>query len=193
MNGRRFRVPIAICYADDLHYFRRGLIPLNQYLQDILHCWNTQRGINRFLAEREILKEVKAAGLLECVGRLRDLRNALLKHKRFARNAKVVTGKRRIQKARKVKNPTRRLDPAMKVLAVVGGSLVPCKGNHFRRRHAYRECADYGTGIIVSVLLTKQPFAHESEQHTLADETAAFSGNHSCGSVRDALKVLEWE
>ena len=136
MNGRRFRVPAAICYADDLHYFRRRLIPLNQYLQDIFHCLKTQSGINRFLSERAILKEIKAAGTLEGVNRLRDLRRLLLKHKRLARSAKVVAGKRGIQKARKVKDPTRRLDPTMKVLAVVGGSLVPCKGNHFRRRYA---------------------------------------------------------
>ena len=192
MNGRRFRVPIAICYADDLHYFRRRLIPLNQYLQDVLHCWNTQRGINRFLAERAILKEVKAAGLLECVGRLRDLRNVLLKHKRFARSAKVVTGKRRIQKARKVKNPTRRLDPTVKVLAVVNGSLMPCKGNHFRVRYAYREGANYNSSITELVFLTKQPLPHKSEQHTLADKTTAFSGDKSRSSIRDALEVLEW-
>ena len=192
MSGRRFRVPAAICYADDLHYFRRRLIPLNQYLQDVFNCLKTQSGINRFLSERAILKEIKAAGTLEGVNRLRDLRRLLLKHKRLARSAKVVGGKRGIQKARKVKDPTRSLDPTMKVLAVVGGSLVPCKGNHFRRRYAYREGADYGASITEFVFLAKEPFSHEPEQNTFADKTETFSGNHSCGSVRDALKVLEW-
>ena len=192
MNGNRFRVPLAICYADDLHFLRRRLIPLFEYLQDVLHCWNTQRGVNRLLAERAILKEVKSAGLLEGISRLSHLRHLLLKHERLTKSSKIVTAKRWIQKARKVKYPTRRLDPTVKVLAVVNGSLMPCKGNHFRVRYAYREGANYNSSITELVFLTKQPLPHKSEQHTLADKTTAFSGDKSRSSIRDALEVLEW-
>ena len=193
MYGNRFRVPLAICYADDMHFLRRRLIPIFDYLQDVLHCWKTQRDVNRFLAERTILKEIKCAGILEGISRLSDLRRLLLKHERLASSPKIVSGERRIQKARKVKDPTHRLDPTVKVLAVIGGALMPCKGNHFRRRYAYREGADYGASIAEVVFLPKQPFAHYSEQHTLADKTSTFSGDNSCDSIRNSLKILKRE
>ena len=164
MNGNRFRVPLAICYADDLHFLRRRQIPVFNYLQDVLHCWDTQRGVNRFLAERAILKEIKVAGLLQGVNGLRDLRGLLLKHKRLTQNTKVLTGKCRIQKARKIKYPTRSLNPTVKVLAVVGGSLVTCKGNHFRWRYAYPEGSNNYASVGHLVSSTKQVLSHDAEQ-----------------------------
>ena len=193
MNGHRFRVPLGICYANDLHFLRRRLIPLFEYLQDVLHCWNTQRGVNRFLAERVILKEVKGAGILEGVSRLCHLRRLLLKHKRLAKCPNVVACKHWVQKARKVKYPTRHLDPTVKILAVVSGSLVPCKGNHFRRRYAYREGADYCASAGHFVSTAKQTFAHDAEQHALPNEFAPLGNDDASYCIRDALEVFKWE
>ena len=193
MNGRRFRVPCPILYEDDLHHLRRGLIPLAKYSQDVLKCWSSQGGVNRFLAQRAILIEVKRARLIEGINGLASLRQFLLKHKRLARCSKKLGGKYGIQKAGKVKDVTRRLDPAVKVLAVIGGALVSCKGNHFRRRYAYREDSYDCAGVGNFVLLAEQMFAHDAEQNTVPDQFALFSNDHSGDSVRDALEVLQWE
>ena len=193
MDGNRFCVPLAICYADDLHFLRRRLIPIFEYLQEVLRCWNTQRGINRFLAERAILKEVKVARLLEGINRLSDLRCLLLKHERLTQSSKIVTTKRWIQKARKVKYPTRRLNPTVKVLAVIRGSLVSCKGNHFRGRYAYREGANHCASVGHLVSSTKQMLAHDAEQNAFADELAPLGHDDPSDSVRDALEVFKWE
>lgn len=191
MNSHRFRVPVALCQADDGHFLRRRLIPLRQYSQDIFDCWNTQRGLNRFLSERAILKQVKLSGLLRSVKRLCDLRRLLLKHKRLACNAKVLPGKYRIEEARKVKDEACRLDPTVKVLAVVSGALVTCKGNHFRRRYAYREGADHGACIIHFVPFAKDALPHDAEENALAIQAATLCQDHPGRSVRDALEVIE--
>lgn len=193
MNGNRFRVPLLVCYSNDKHFFRRRSVPTFQYVEDVLHCWESQRGINRFLAERLILKEVKVAGILEGVKRLTDLRCWLLEHERLARTAKMRARKCRIQKAGKVEYPSRRLDPTVKVLAIVGGALVTLKGNHFRRRYAYRETADNSTSVRHLVASAKYVFSHYSEQYAFPDEFASFSNNDSSDSVRDALEVFKRE
>ncbi len=193
MNGNRFRVPLAICHSDDLHLLRRRNIPLFDYFQDVLCCWNTQRGINRFLAERAILKEVKVAGLLKGINRLSHLRCWLLKHKRLGYNSKIFATQHWVQEARKVKYPARRLDPTVKVLAVIGGSLVPCKGNHFRRRYAYREGAHYAASVGHLVPSTEQMFTHDAEQYAFAYELAPLGNDYPRDSVRDALEVFKRE
>lgn len=189
MEGRRFRVPLAICYADDRHFLRRGEIPLFKYLQDVLHCWGSQRGVNRYLAERAILSEVKVSGLLNGIRSLRDLRCRLLEHKRLARRAKTLSGKFGVQKTGKIKNPTCRLDPTVKVLAVVGGSLVPCKGNNFRRCNAYRESSNDRTSVVDPVFTAQQPFSHDAEENALADQLDTLRKNQPRRSVCDALEV----
>ena len=193
MNERWFRVPLAICYADDEHLLRRGPIPTFKYLQDVLHCWNTQLGVNRYLAQRAILREVKIAGLLKGINRLADLRHCLLKHERLAGGREVIMSKGWIKKAREVEYKTARLDPTVKVLAVISGSLVTCKGNHFRRRYAYREGANDCASVGHLVRVSKQPLSHDPEQNTLPNEIATLCNDDACNRVRDALEVLEWE
>lgn len=191
MNGHWIRVPIALCHADDLHFLRRGLIPLDQYIQDILDCWNAKSRVDSYLLQRAILKAVKVTGLLKGVDRLRDLRRWLLEHKGRTRQAKMLARKRGVKKARKVKNEAVRLDPTMEVLAVIGGAIVPCKGHDFRLRYAYRECTDDSACILDLVPLAEQPLTHDAEKDTLAYELPTLCEDHAGSSVRDALKVLK--
>lgn len=190
MNGHRVRVPIALCQADDLHFLQRGLIPLDQYIQDILDCWNAKSRVDRLLLERTILKEVKVSGLLKGVHRIYSLRRMLLKHKRRAFGGKMLASKYRVKKARKIKHETARLDPTVKVLAIIGGAIVSCKGHNFRRRYAYRECTDDSAGIFDLVPLPEQPLAHDAEKDALANKLPTLCEDHSSNSVRDTLKVL---
>ena len=191
MDGHRFRVPIALCNSDDLHFLRRRLIPLDQYFQEINECLSLKGCIDRRLLERAILAEVKRSGLLKGIYRFRDMRRRLLEHKRATLNSKALARKLRVQKARKVKNETCRLDPTVKVFAVVGGSLVPCKGNNFRVRYAYTEGANYSSGVTEFVSLPEQQFTHDAEENALPDEVAAFRKNQPSSRIRDALKIRE--
>ena len=170
MNGHWIRVSIALCHADDLHFLRRGLIPLDQYIQDILDCWNAKSRVDRYLSERVILNAVKVAGFLKGVHRLHDLRRWLLEHEGRTCHAKMLARKRWVKKARKVKNRAVRLDPTMEVLAVIGGAIVPCKGHNFRLRYAYREGTDNSACILDLVPLSEQALTHDAEKDTLAYE-----------------------
>jgi len=191
MQSHWFRVPLPICHADDMHFLRRRCVPTFQYLQDVLSCWNAERGVKRYLAQRAILREVKVAGLLKGVYRLTCLSRALLKHKRLTGRAKVIRGKHWIEKAGKIKYKPARLDPTVKFLAVTRGALVACKGNYFRRRYAYRECADYSASVWKTILAAQQAFAHKPEQNTFADELSALRSDDSGGGICNALKVTK--
>lgn len=139
MDGRRFRVPVAICNMDDLHFLRRRLIPLDEYFKEINKCLDAKRFVDRRRLEGAILAEIKRAGLLKGVYSIRDLRRRLLEHKRLAFGRQVLASKKRVEKTGEIKNEICRLDPTVKVYAVIGGRLVSCKGNNFRLRYAYAE------------------------------------------------------
>lgn len=191
MNRHWIRVPIALCHSDDLHFLRRGLIPIYQYIQDILDCWHAKSRVNSFLSQRAILKAVKITGILKGIHRLQDLRRWLLKHERGTRYAKMIERKHRVKKARKIKDKTVRLDPAVEVLVVIGGAIVTCKGNNFRVRHAYRECSNNSACVIDLVPLAKQSFPHDAKKYAFANEQPALGEDHSGSGIRDTLKVLK--
>ena len=191
MDKHWFRVPAAVCYVEDMHFLRRRQIPIFEYLQDVLHCWSSQRGANRYLAERAILRAIKVAGILKSVRRMIDLRCFLLEHKRLACRREIGIRERWVKKTGEIKYGACRLDPTVKVLAVIGGSLVACKGNHFRRRYAYREGSYDCTSIRQFVMLAKQPLPHDSEQNALTDEATLLGGDDPRNRIRDALEVLE--
>ena len=189
MDGHRFPVPAFICYLDDLHFFRRRLIPLNQYLQQVGYCWNSKSSVNRTLLERAILKEVKIANILKGIYRIRDLRRVLLEHKRLAFDTKIMACQFRVKKTRKIEYKTARLDPTVKVLAVIKGALVSCKGNNFRLRYAYSERTDNSTSVVDFVFSAEQPFPHETEENAFTNEPPTLREDNPCGSVGNSLEI----
>ena len=191
MNGHWIRVPIALCHADDLHFFRRWLIPLDQYIQDILDCWNAKSSVNCYLSQRVILKAAKITGLFKGIHSLQDLCRWLLKHEDGTRHAKMLSRKYWVKKTRKVKDEAVRLDPTVEVLAVICGSIVPCKGHNFRRRYAYRECTNDGASTLDLVPLAEKLLTHDAEKDALANEPPTLCKDHSGSSIRNSLKILK--
>lgn len=130
---RRFRVPMLVFQADLSHRFRGFSVPIGAYVDEINVCLQGSKTGNLFEGEHVVRKTVERTLRLKFKQGQRGFRQWLLKHQSWTRLVPKGGNDFREYQRGKIKEPTIRLNPAVKVGFVDGDEIFfrGCKRNGF--------------------------------------------------------------
>ena len=123
-NDRRFRVPALRYDVHFKHFFRRFLVPLDAYLDEIGVCLSTQKGRDFLVSELAIRRQVERTLGVKFKDGRRGFRQWFLKHQPLARRKPGAGDNFRKDDRRKINGPACHFNPAMRIQLIDGEGVM---------------------------------------------------------------------